>query len=142
MTFSDKIKRAREVAGFTQQQLADQVGVSKRTIAAYESTDAKARPSTMRKLAEALGVSTDYLAREEITDPKYGLEKQPYVEEVRTACGDRAAREMNELLERNIALFAGGELSEEAKDDFFQAVTKAYLLCKEEARITYGRKKV
>lgn len=51
MTFSDKIKRAREVAGFTQQQLADQVGVSKRTIAAYESTDAKARPSTMRKLA-------------------------------------------------------------------------------------------
>ena len=58
MTFSDKIKRAREVAGFTQQQLADQVGVSKRTIAAYESTDAKARPSTMRKLAEALGVST------------------------------------------------------------------------------------
>ena len=43
MTFSDKIKRAREVAGFTQQQLADQVGVSKRTIAAYESTDAKAR---------------------------------------------------------------------------------------------------
>lgn len=142
MTFSDKIKRAREVAGFTQQQLADQVGVSKRTIAAYESTDAKARPSTMRKLAEALGVSTDYLAREEITDPKYGLEKQPYVEEVRIACGDRAAREMNELLERNAALFAGGELSQEAKDDFFQAVTKAYLLCKEEARKTYGRKKV
>lgn len=142
MTFSDKIKRAREVAGFTQQQLADQVGVSKRTIAAYESTDAKARPSTMRKLAEALGVSTDYLAREEIIDPKYGLEKQPYVEEVRTACGDRAAREMNELLERNAALFAGGELSQEAKDDFFQAVTKAYLLCKEEARKTYGRKKV
>lgn len=49
---------------------------------------------------------------------------------------------MNELLERNAALFAGGELSQEAKDDFFQAVTKAYLLCKEEARKTYGRKKV
>ena len=48
---------------------------------------------------------------------------------------------MDELLERNAALFAGGELSEEAKDAFFTAVTKAYLECKEEARKTFGRKK-
>lgn len=34
-----------------------------------------------------------------------------------------------------------GELSEEAKDAFFTAVTKAYLECKEEARKTFGRKK-
>ncbi len=37
MTFSDKIKVAREQAGLTQQQLADSTGVSKRTIASYES---------------------------------------------------------------------------------------------------------
>ena len=48
---------------------------------------------------------------------------------------------MDELLERNAALFAGGELSEEAKDAFFTAVTKAYLECKEQAKKTYGRKK-
>lgn len=142
MTFSDKIKVARETMGYTQQELADRVGVSKRTIASYESTDAKARPSTMRKLAEALDVSMDYLSKEEITDPKYGAEKAPYVEQVRGACGDRAAREMDDLLERNAMLFAGGELSQEAKDDFFQAIAKAYLMCKEEARKTYGRKKV
>lgn len=47
---------------------------------------------------------------------------------------------MNALLEQNAAFFAGGELSQEAKDDFFQAVMKAYLTCKEEARKTYGRK--
>ncbi|MGN1185191.1 MAG: helix-turn-helix transcriptional regulator, partial [Oliverpabstia sp.] len=49
MTFSDKIKVSRELCNLTQQQLADKVGVSKRTIAAYETTDAKARSSTMRK---------------------------------------------------------------------------------------------
>ena len=47
----------------------------------------------------------------------------------------------NEILEANRALFAGGELDEEAKDAFYQAVTKAYLSCKMEAKKTFGRKK-
>ena len=47
MTFSDKIKRSREVVGLTQQELADLVGVSKRTIASYESGGASARRSTI-----------------------------------------------------------------------------------------------
>ena len=38
MTFSDKIKLSRELCNLTQQQLADKVGVSKRTIASYESS--------------------------------------------------------------------------------------------------------
>ena len=141
MTFSDKIKRSREVRHLTQQQLADLVGVSKRTIASYESENKTARSSTIRKLADALQVSVDYLSNDSITDPEYGLEKQEYVEQTRELYGDKAAREMDSLLEKNTALFAGGELSQEAKDDFFQAVMKAYLTCKEEARKTYGRKK-
>ncbi len=43
MTFSDKIKRAREVAKMTQHDLAQEVGVSQRTIASYESGGARAR---------------------------------------------------------------------------------------------------
>ena len=132
MTFSDKIKVSRERCNLTQQQLADKVGVSKRTIASYESSGAIARSSTMRKLAVALNVSYDYLANDEVTDPKQGIEKMEHIE---------AVSEVDELLERNAALFAGGELSEEAKDAFFTAVTKAYLECKEEARKTFGRKK-
>lgn len=141
MTFSDKIKVSRELCNLTQQQLADKVGVSKRTIASYESSGAIARSSTMRKLATALNVSYDYLSNEDVTDPKQGIEKISYIEEARSQYGDKAAREVDELLERNAALFAGGELSEEAKDAFFTAVTKAYLECKEQAKKTYGRKK-
>lgn len=141
MTFSDKIKVSRELCNLTQQQLADKVGVSKRTIASYESTDARARSSIMRKLAVALGVSYDYLANDEITDPQQGIEKMTYIETARQQFGNKAANEVDELLERNAALFAGGELSEEAKDAFFTAVTKAYLECKEQAKKTYGRKK-
>ena len=141
MTFSDKIKVSRELCNLTQQQLADKVGVSKRTIAAYETTDAKARSSTRRKLAVALNVSYDYLANDDVTDPKQGIEKTSHIELARSQYGTKAANEVDELLERNAALFAGGELSEEAKDAFFTAVTRAYLECKEQAKKTYGRKK-
>ena len=112
MNFSDKIKYQREQNHLTQKELAELVGVSQRAIAAYESSGTIARISTMRKLAHALNVSYDYLKHDEITDPSYG-----------------------------IALFAGGELDEEAKDAFYQAVTKAYLSCKMEAKKTFGRKK-
>ena len=141
MNFSDKVKRSRELRGFTQQTLADEINVSKRTIAAYETTGAKPRPATMRKLAAALKVSVYYLTIDEVTDPEYGLEKQGYVDQARELYGAHAAREMNALLEQNAALFAGGELSQEAKDDFFAAVMKSYLACKEAAKKTYGRKK-
>ena len=45
------------------------------------------------------------------------------------------------VLKQNQSLFAGGTISEEAKDAYFQAVMKAYLDCKEAAKQTYGRKK-
>lgn len=140
MTFADKIKLTRETCALTQQELADKVGVSKRTIAAYESQGARARSSTMRKLATVLNVSYDYLFKDEITDPKYGIKKTAHIETARTKYGNNAAKELDELLERNTALFAGGELSDEAKDAFYTAITKAYLQCKEEASIKYGPK--
>ncbi|HHT66259.1 MAG TPA: helix-turn-helix transcriptional regulator [Clostridiales bacterium] len=140
-TFSEKVKEGREGLKLNQQQLGELVGVSKRSIAAYETTDTKPRGNTARKLAAALQVSVDYLLNDEITDPKYGMEKVSYVEEVRERLGRKAAKEMDALLEQNLALFAGGELDQEAKDAFFEAVMKAYLRCKEEARKTYGRKK-
>ena len=111
MTFSDKIKRSRELAELTQQELADEVGVSRRTIVAYETTDAKARASTVRKLAKALHVSYDYLSNDDIADPLQGIEKMDHIDTVREKFGNNAAQEMDELLERNAALFAGGNES-------------------------------
>lgn len=140
-TFADKVKNTRELLRLTQQELGDLIGVSKRSIAAYETDGVRPRPNTIRKLAQALQVSVDYLDNDDIDDPTYGIEKTEYVEETRSRFGDKAAKEMDFLLERNAALFAGGEVSQDAKDAFFEAVMKAYLTCKEEARATYGRKK-
>ena len=65
-TFSEKIKEAREELKLNQQQLGELVGVSKRSIAAYETTDTKPRGNIARKLAAALQVSVDYLLNDEI----------------------------------------------------------------------------
>jgi len=140
MTFSDKIKRSREVADLTQQELADLVGVSKRTIASYECTDAIARRTTIAKLARALKVSVRYLTDESCTDPLADIEKDDHVEEARRLYGASGARDVEALLSENAALFAGGELSQEEKDAFFEAVMRAYVASKDEAKKKFGRK--
>ena len=140
MTFSDKIKRAREVAQLTQNELAQEVGVSQRTIASYESGGAKARRSTTEKLARALKVSIKYLTDDECTDPLADIEKDDYIEQAREMYGAKGVRDMEDLLRDNAALFAGGTLSQEQKDAFFEAVMKAYITCKEESKKKFGRK--
>ena len=140
MTFSEKVKETRAALKLNQQQLGELVGVSKRSIAAYESTDVKPRGNVMKKLAAALQVSVDYLLNDEIADPKYGIEKAPFLQEAYEKYGNRAARDMDALLEKNAALFAGGAFDQDSKDAFFEAVMKAYLTCKEESRKSYGHK--
>ena len=139
-TFSDKVREARLLCKLTQEELGALIGVSKRAVLAYETEDVRPRHNVKVKLAEALRVSLDYLDRDDIDDPTVGLEKSEYIEETRDRFGSRAAREMDFLLERNAALFAGGHLEQGAKDAFFEAVTKAYWAAKEEARKTYGKK--
>ena len=141
MTFSDKIKRAREVVKLTQLELAKEVGVSQRTIASYESGGARARRSTTEKLARALKVSVKYLSDDNCTNPLEDIEKDEYIDQARALYGAQGVRDMDELLRDNTALFAGGELSQEQKDAFFQAVMTAYVTCKQEASKKFTPKK-
>ena len=68
------------------------------------------------------------------------IEKDGYLEEARERYGSSGARDVDQLLRDNAALFAGGELSQEQKDQFFEAVMRAYVACKDEAKVKFGRK--
>ena len=140
MTFSEKIYQAREQKGWTQQELADKAGLSRRAIIKYEYNSARPRHDTLNRLASVLGVTTDYLIHDDLTDPTAKLETSPYVEMIQEKYGTRYAHEVADLLQRNTALFAGGDLSESAKDDFFQAIMAAYMDCKNASKQKYGRK--
>lgn len=140
-SFADKVKCARAELGLSQAQLSDQIGVSIRSVQLYEQGAKKPRPSTTLKLAKALKVSVRFLTDDECDNPLEDIEKDGYIEEARKRDGISGARDMNALLEANSALFAGGELSQAEKDAFFEAVMKAYITCKEEAKEKFGRKK-
>ena len=141
MTFSEKVKEAREALHLNQQQLGDMAGVSKRSIAAYETTDTKPRGNVINKLAGALKVSVDYLLNDEITDPKHGMEQASFIAAAKEKYGSKAANEMDNLLAQNAALFAGTSLDQKGKDAFFEAVAKVYLACREESHKADARKK-
>lgn len=139
-SFAEKVKDARTELGLSQPQLGAMVGVSVRSILAYEKGEKTPRQATLLKLAKALKVSVHFLTDDACDNPLEDIEKDGYIEEARTRYGAAGARDMAELLEANAALFAGGELSQDEKDAFFEAVMKAYLTCKEEAREKFGRK--
>lgn len=140
MTFSEKIRASREMLEISQTELAEQVGVSRRTIVAYEAGEATARKSTIAKLARVLKVSTKFLSDENCNDPLADIEKDPYVEQARALYGGTGARDMEALLRDNTALFAGGELSQDEKDAFFEAITQAYFASKNEAKRKFSPK--
>ena len=138
--FSEKVRDARNELGLSQTQLGEAAGVSLRTILAYEKGEKTPRPATMLKLAKALKVSVKFLSDDECENPVEDIEKDGYIEEARERYGSQGARDVEALLADNAALFAGGELSQEQKDAFFQAVMTAYVTCKEEAKAKFGKK--
>ena len=140
-SFTEKIKEHRGLLGLSQKELAEKAGLSHRTLTYYEAGKGFPRSAQLYKWAKALGVSPEYLKNDEIEDPAYGLDRMEYVEEMRLKGGRKESLDLEAMLRENQALFAGGTISEEAKDAYFQAVMKAYLECKEAAKETFGRKK-
>ena len=139
-SFAEKVFDARTELGFSQSQLGERVGVSLRSILAYEQGEKTPRPSTVLKLARVLNVSVKFLTDENCENPLEDIEKDGYIEEARERYGAKGARDLDTLIRENCALFAGGELSADEKEVFFEALTKAYIASKEEARIKFSPK--
>lgn len=133
-SFAEKVFDARTELDFSQAQLGEKVGVSLCSILAYEKGEKKPRPNTILKLARVLNVSVKFLTDDNCENPVEDIEKDGYIEEARERYGAKGARDLDTLISENCALFAGGELSADEKDVFFEALTKAYIASKEEAR--------
>jgi transcriptional regulator with XRE-family HTH domain len=61
MEIGIRIRKLRHQHDWTQEELAEQIGIDKRNISRYESGRAEPRKSTLRKLAEVLGTSYESL---------------------------------------------------------------------------------
>src|SRR5690606_10202161 len=61
--FSKRLKSARLLARLTQEELANQVDITKNAISKYEKGEMMAEPGMLKKLSETLKVAYDYLTR-------------------------------------------------------------------------------
>ena len=138
--FPEKLREARREAHMSQTQLAEIAGVTQRSLTNYERGVAIPRASVIRKMAGALNVTEEYLTNDQVDDPNAGRLREDRVNAVRERFGGQGAQEMNELMERSVALLAGGTIDQEAKDAFFDALMTAYITCKNEARERFGPK--
>lgn len=141
MLFKDKVREHRAELGLSQIQLAKKAGIGFRSVVFYEAGERFPHYAQLYKLAKALGVSTEYLKDDSIEDPTYGLDRMEYVEEMRKAGGKSEAMDLEEMLKANQALFAGGEISDEAKVDYFNAIMQAYVECGAAAKVKFGHKR-
>lgn len=141
MTFGEKLKTVRLSLNLSQSELSEKTGISERSLYTYEQTGILPRSNNLRKLAEALNVSVSYLLDEEETDPTKDIDHDIFIANSKNQYGYKGAREATELLSRASALFAGGELDDEAKELFFQSLMEVYLDSKQEARNKFSPKK-
>ena len=141
MTFGEKVKEARLALNLSQTELAQITGISEHSLYTYEQLGTLPRKSNVRKLAEALHVSVSYLMDDEETDTQSNLDKDLFIASARESFGYKGAKEAQEVLGRVNSLFAGGELDDDAKDVFFQAVMAVYMDSKQNAKEKFTPKK-
>ena len=141
MTFGEKIKEARLAMNLSQTELAQLTGISERSLYTYEQLGTLPRKNNIRKLAEALHISVSYLLDEDETDTQIQIDNDMFIMEAREKFGSKGAKEAQDVLGRVNSLFAGGDLDEEAKDVFFQAVMAVYMDSKKNAREKFTPKK-
>ena len=125
MNFGEKLKKLRKANHMTQGQLAKIIGVTQRTVAAYEAGESYPRYKKIYEdLADALNTTVDFLR----------TENEEFMEEVGTLYGTRGQRQAAVLTNCVKELFAGGELSDEDEIAFLTEIQQLYLDSKKRAK--------
>lgn len=69
MDFSDRLRFARQNAGYSQKSLANLLFISQAAYAKYELNTASPNPDTLKRICEILGVTADFLLSCDHTEP-------------------------------------------------------------------------
>ena len=82
MTLGEKIARQRKELNYTQEQLADILGVSRQSISKWESNIAYPETDKLIELGKLFDCSMDYLLKEEVTE-KSGAQTSDFTEKIK-----------------------------------------------------------
>lgn len=124
MAFGEKMKQLRNEKGLTQQQLAEELNITKRTIINYEGGKSYPTTDALPRIAAFFGVGVNNLMDEQ----------EEFIAEAGKQGGYRGKRGAKQLIAEVSGLFAGGDLSEPDKDAVMRALQEAYWEAKKENR--------
>ena len=71
MILADKIINLRKKNSWSQEELAEKLGISRQSISKYEGAQSIPDMDKILKLSKIFGVTTDYLIKDEIEDPEF-----------------------------------------------------------------------
>ena len=77
MIFADKLIQLRKKSGWSQEELAEQMGVSRQSISKWEGAQSIPDLEKIIRLAKLFSVSTDYLLLDEMGEPEGGAPALP-----------------------------------------------------------------
>ena len=77
MIFADKLIQLRKKSGWSQEELAEQMGVSRQSISKWEGAQSIPDLEKIIRLAKLFSVSTDYLLLDEMGEPEGGTPALP-----------------------------------------------------------------
>lgn len=133
LVLGEKIRAARTAAGVSQAELAKRIGVTLRSVQYYEKDSRVPKNATMIiKIAAALGIETNYfMSTEQLAQAE---EQDKYLQEAEEQYGSRGKARANLVLRQASALFAGGELSEDDREEFIRTMMEIYFDSKKKAK--------
>ena len=74
MIFADKLITLRKKAAWSQEELAEKLGVTRQSVSKWEGAQSVPDIDKILQLARLFGVTTDYLLKEEQGEPEYTAE--------------------------------------------------------------------
>lgn len=94
MILSEKITSLRKSAGWSQEELADRLGISRQSVSKWESGTSVPELDKVIGLSRAFGVSTDYLLKDEMEEVTPAFEGTAERKELRSVSVEEANRFM------------------------------------------------
>ncbi len=76
MIFADKLIFLRKKAGWSQEELAEKLGVTRQSVSKWEGAQSVPDIDKILQLARLFGVTTDYLLKDEQGEPEYTAEEE------------------------------------------------------------------
>jgi transcriptional regulator with XRE-family HTH domain len=131
MTFGEKVRKLRENAGYPQRKVAEYIGISTRAYQSYEENNViPKKRDVLIKLSELYSVSIDQLLSDQ----------ELFFVDISEQYGGRGAQQAQRILGDAQAYLAGGDITDEEREEFMGSLMRMFQRSKEIAQEKYGSK--